>query len=115
MSLPASWHGNWSGLSAVVLGLGKSGFSVVDTLTELGVNVTALAREVEPQTLDLAELIGATVLQGDDPSLLERLSQKPDFASDSPGIEKSCTTCNSTSEQFWMLKPFRLYTWCLST
>ncbi len=36
MTLPVSWHGQWQGLSAVVLGLGKSGFSVVDTLVELG-------------------------------------------------------------------------------
>ena len=54
MTLPASWHGNWSGLSAVVLGLGKSGFSVADTLIELGVKVTVIAKQFDPETLDLA-------------------------------------------------------------
>ncbi len=89
MILPASWHGSWSGLNAVVLGLGKSGFSVVDTLIELGVRVTAIAKEVDPQTLDLAELIGANVIQGDEPGLLATLSQKPDFAIVSPGFKPS--------------------------
>ncbi len=86
MTLPVSWHGNWNGLNAVVLGLGKSGFSVVDTLIELGVSVTAIAKQIEPETLDLAELIGATVLQGDEASLLAQLSQEPDFAVVSPGF-----------------------------
>ena len=31
-----SWHDNWAGLQVAVLGLGKSGFSVADTLCELG-------------------------------------------------------------------------------
>ena len=89
MTLPASWHGNWSGLSAVVLGLGKSGFSVADTLIELGVKVTVIANQFDPETLDLAELIGATVLQGDEPELLDSLSTKPDFAVVSPGFKPS--------------------------
>jgi UDP-N-acetylmuramoylalanine--D-glutamate ligase len=89
MSLPASWHGNWSGLSAVVLGLGKSGFSVADTLIELGVKVTVIAKQAEPETLDLAELIGATVLHGDDPSQLQSLSATPDFDVVSPGFKPS--------------------------
>ena len=38
-----SWHADWTGLNAVVLGLGPIGFSVVDTLAELGARVTVLA------------------------------------------------------------------------
>jgi UDP-N-acetylmuramoylalanine--D-glutamate ligase len=86
MTLPTSWHGNWAGHNAVVLGLGKSGFSVIDTLIELGVGVTAIAKKIEPETLDLAELIGATVLQGDSPELLANLKTSPDFAIVSPGF-----------------------------
>ena len=89
MSLPASWHGNWSGLNALVLGLGKSGFSVADTLIELGVKVTVIAKQADPETLDLAELIGATVLQGDEPALLDSVSTKLDFAVVSPGFRPS--------------------------
>ena len=29
-----SWHDDWAGLHVAVLGLGKSGFSVADTLCE---------------------------------------------------------------------------------
>ena len=31
-----SWHADWRGLRAVVLGLSVTGFSVADTLAELG-------------------------------------------------------------------------------
>lgn len=86
MTLLTSWHGNWAGQNAVVLGLGKSGFSVIDTLIELGVKVTAIAKKIEPETLDLAELIGASVLQGDSPELLNSLDSVPDFAIVSPGF-----------------------------
>lgn len=88
MTLPASWHGDWAGLNAVVLGLGKSGFSVVDTLIELGVKVTVIAKTAAPETLDLAQLIGATVLEGDEPELLEKPGV-PDFAVVSPGFRPS--------------------------
>jgi UDP-N-acetylmuramoylalanine--D-glutamate ligase len=89
MSLPASWHADWSGLSAVVLGLGKSGFSVVDTLVELGVSTTAIAKSAIPEILDLVAVIGAEVLLGDEPELLERVQTKPDFAIVSPGFPPS--------------------------
>ena len=44
MMLPDSWHGPWSGLRAVVVGLGKSGFSVADTLVELGVHTAVVGK-----------------------------------------------------------------------
>jgi UDP-N-acetylmuramoylalanine--D-glutamate ligase len=89
MSLPASWHADWSDLSAVVLGLGKSGFSVVDTLVELGVSTTAIAKSANPEILDLVAVIGAEVLLGDEPELLEQVQTKPDFAIVSPGFPPS--------------------------
>ena len=97
MTLPASWHGDWAGLNAVVLGLGKSGFSVVDTLVELGVKVTVIAKSATPETLDLAQLIGATVLEGDEPELLENLDL-PDFAVVSPGFRPSHPLVNKLSD-----------------
>ena len=89
MTLPVSWHGQWQGLSAVVLGLGKSGFSVVDTLVELGVSTTAIAQDAEPEIKDLAELIGAKVILGEDSTLLKALEPLPDFAVVSPGFRPS--------------------------
>ena len=84
MILPSSWHGNWSGLRAVVLGLGKSGFSVADTLIELGVSVTAVAGKVDDQIRELTEVIGAQILLGESEDLISGLSGI-DFAVVSPG------------------------------
>lgn len=89
MTLPMSWHENWSGLRAVVLGLGKSGFSVADTLIELGVETFVLAKDADPERLDLAKLIGAQILEGDEPELLSQLTTNPDFAVVSPGFKPS--------------------------
>jgi UDP-N-acetylmuramoylalanine--D-glutamate ligase len=89
MMLPTSWHGQWSGLKAVVLGLGKSGFSVVDTLVELSVETVAIAKQVDPQTKDLAEVIGARVILGDDAGQLANVGFEPDFVVVSPGFPPS--------------------------
>jgi len=59
MSLPTSWHGDWSQLRAVVLGLGKSGFSALDTLVELGVEAVAVGGAADERYVDLAEVIGS--------------------------------------------------------
>jgi len=85
MTLPSSWHADWSNLSAVVLGLGKSGFSVVDTLVELKVKTTAIGKEADPKLIELTELIGAEFFQTEDPSALSKLG-KIDFAVVSPGF-----------------------------
>jgi UDP-N-acetylmuramoylalanine--D-glutamate ligase len=37
----ASWHDDWSGLRIAVLGLGAIGFSVADTLVELGSRIAS--------------------------------------------------------------------------
>jgi UDP-N-acetylmuramoylalanine--D-glutamate ligase len=65
MTIPNSWHGDWTGLSFGVLGLGKSGFSVADTLIELGAKVTVFARESTGQYQDLLEVIGANFVGSD--------------------------------------------------
>lgn len=86
MTLPTSWNGDWAGLRALVLGLGKSGFSAVDTLIELGVEVTAIAQSVQPDVLDLTEVIGGKVLIGEEPDLIDQLGFGIDFAVVSPGF-----------------------------
>lgn len=88
MTLPTSWHADWSNLSALVLGLGKSGFSVVDTLTELGVKVVAVGRDADPKLIELTEVIGSKFISGEDESILESLG-KIDFAVVSPGFMPS--------------------------
>lgn len=89
MKLPESWHENWSGLNALVLGLGKSGFSVADTLIELGVRTAAVGEQASQELVDLTELIGCKFYGSTSPSVLDEIGFKPDFAVVSPGFSPS--------------------------
>ncbi|MGO2665483.1 Mur ligase family protein, partial [Mycetocola reblochoni] len=57
-----SWHADWSGLRVGVIGLGVTGFSVADTLTELGAEVLVVAPEGESERARLVPVIGAELL-----------------------------------------------------
>ena len=57
-----SWNDEWSGLVVAVLGLGKTGFSVADTLVELGAFVTVVTATADPERADLLEVIGARLI-----------------------------------------------------
>ncbi|MEY2848844.1 MAG: UDP-N-acetylmuramoyl-L-alanine--D-glutamate ligase [Actinomycetota bacterium] len=61
----SSWYAEWSGLRAVVLGLGLSGFAAADTLVELGAEVLVLADRADPERGDLLAVIGAAFEPGD--------------------------------------------------
>jgi UDP-N-acetylmuramoylalanine--D-glutamate ligase len=89
MTLPDSWHGSWSGLKAVVVGLGKSGFSVADTLVELGVETAVVGRSAKPELSDLVGLIGSKFYASESPEVLSELGFDPDFAVVSPGFSPS--------------------------
>lgn len=58
-----SWHADWSGLRVGVLGLGVTGFSVADTLAELGANVMVVAAGAEELRITMIDVIGATYVQ----------------------------------------------------
>ena len=60
-----SWHADWRGLKVAVLGLGVTGFSVADTLVELGAEVVVLASGSDPQRAELLDLIGARLITRD--------------------------------------------------
>jgi UDP-N-acetylmuramoylalanine--D-glutamate ligase len=85
MKLPESWRADWSNFSALVLGLGKSGFSALDTLVELGVRTTVVAKDADPKLIELTELIGAKFIATEEPVILDSLP-KFDFAVVSPGF-----------------------------
>ena len=59
-----SWHSNWSELRVAIFGLGVSGFSVADTLAELGCRVLVVADKAEAEYLDLLEVLGVEVRIG---------------------------------------------------
>jgi UDP-N-acetylmuramoylalanine--D-glutamate ligase len=85
MTIPASWQADWSNLSALVLGLGKSGFSVVDTLVELKVKTTVVGREADPKLIELVDVIGSRFIADETPGVLTEVGDI-DFAVVSPGF-----------------------------
>jgi UDP-N-acetylmuramoylalanine--D-glutamate ligase len=84
-----SWHSDWSQFKAVVFGLGVSGFSVADTLNELGAQVLVVADKAEVESLDVLDVLGIEYLVGQEESVV--LSRVRDFAPHalitSPGIK----------------------------
>ncbi len=59
-----SWNADWSGLRVAVLGLSVTGFSVADTLTELGAEVLVLSESAEEEYARLLPVIGARLALG---------------------------------------------------
>lgn len=57
-----SWHDDWAGLRTVVLGLGVTGFSVADTLVELGSSVLVIADSASSERRQLLKVIGGRLL-----------------------------------------------------
>ncbi|GAA4684073.1 UDP-N-acetylmuramoyl-L-alanine--D-glutamate ligase [Frondihabitans cladoniiphilus] len=57
-----SWHADWTGLRVAVLGLGVSGFSVADTLAELGAEVLVVAPSGDSDAAGLLPVIGARLV-----------------------------------------------------
>ncbi|HEU4808299.1 MAG TPA: UDP-N-acetylmuramoyl-L-alanine--D-glutamate ligase [Homoserinimonas sp.] len=83
-----SWHADWRGLRVAVLGLGVTGFSVADTLVELGAEVLVLASRSDPQRAELLQVIGARLItrdlsSGDTDDIAEFA---PDLVVTSPGF-----------------------------
>jgi UDP-N-acetylmuramoylalanine--D-glutamate ligase len=59
-----SWHDDWSGLKVAVIGLGVTGFSVADTLAELGCEVKVFAEHAQPEQLDILDVLGVQHVTG---------------------------------------------------
>ncbi|MBO1902008.1 UDP-N-acetylmuramoyl-L-alanine--D-glutamate ligase [Leucobacter weissii] len=82
-----SWHHDWSGLRVAVLGLGVTGFSVADTLVELGCRVRAIFGRSDPERERLLDVIGAerSRLEHDAEQLADLRAFAPDLVVVSPG------------------------------
>ncbi|WP_159499645.1 UDP-N-acetylmuramoyl-L-alanine--D-glutamate ligase [Microbacterium sp. 18062] len=59
-----SWNADWSGLRVVVLGLSVTGFSVVDTLAELGADVLVVSEQADEEYARLLPVVGARLWTG---------------------------------------------------
>lgn len=82
-----SWSSNWSGIKVAVLGLGKTGFSVADTLNELGSELLVVAEAAEAEVLDILEVLGVKSVIDANPMVLQNAIDEfqPDLLVVSPG------------------------------
>ncbi|WP_345750613.1 UDP-N-acetylmuramoyl-L-alanine--D-glutamate ligase [Microbacterium rhizophilus] len=82
-----SWRADWKGLRVAVLGLASTGFSVADTLAELGADVLVVTETAAEEYARLVPVIGARLWEG---SLADVPRELVDFAPEvvvaSPGF-----------------------------
>lgn len=82
-----SWNADWKGLRVAVLGLSMTGFSVADTLTELGADVLVVTEVAEGEYARLLPVIGARLWEGTLDAAPDALVEhRPDVVIASPGF-----------------------------
>ncbi|WP_458041917.1 MULTISPECIES: UDP-N-acetylmuramoyl-L-alanine--D-glutamate ligase [Bacteria] len=82
-----SWNADWKGLRVVVLGLAQTGFSVADTLTELGAEVLVATETAAEEYASLLPVIGADLHVGPLDAVPDRITEfAPDVIVASPGF-----------------------------
>lgn len=101
-----SWHSDWKNLRVVVFGLGVSGFSVADTLAELGAKVLVVAEKAGAEYIDLLSVIGVESIIGESAKDFARELEifGPELVVTSPGFRPSCpeiTWANGKNLKVW--------------
>lgn len=87
LSTLISWHADWKGLRVAVLGLSVTGFSVADTLAELGADVLVVTEHADEEYARLLPVIGARLWTGPLDSVPAELVEfSPDVIVASPGF-----------------------------
>lgn len=82
-----SWHADWKGLRVAVLGLSVTGFSVADTLAELGADVLVVSEKADEEYARLVPVIGVRMWTGPlDAVPKELVDFAPDVVVASPGF-----------------------------
>ena len=82
-----SWNADWKGLRAAVLGLSVTGFSVADTLAELGADVLVVTEKADGDYERLLPVIGARLWTGPLDTVPAELAEfAPDVIIASPGF-----------------------------
>lgn len=82
-----SWHADWKGLRVAVLGLSVTGFSVADTLAELGADVLVVTESATEEYTRLLPVIGARLWTGSLDTVPDELADfAPDVVVASPGF-----------------------------
>ena len=96
----SSWHSDWSQLSVVVVGLAKTGFSVADTLHELGAKVLVVADSASAEILDIVEVLGIPSVIGKLPEQQKAIEDfNPDLMVVSPGVAPSNALVQNANEK----------------
>jgi UDP-N-acetylmuramoylalanine--D-glutamate ligase len=82
-----SWNSDWASLRVLVLGLGVTGFSVADTLVELGAVVLVAASSARDEQKQLLDVIGGSYLEHDLKSVPDEVAGfDPELVIVSPGF-----------------------------
>jgi UDP-N-acetylmuramoylalanine--D-glutamate ligase len=83
-----SWSSNWSSIKVAVLGLGKSGFSVADTLNELGSKLLVVSEAADEEILDILDVLGVESVIDQNAQVLQNALDAfaPDLLIVSPGV-----------------------------
>ncbi|WP_419956873.1 UDP-N-acetylmuramoyl-L-alanine--D-glutamate ligase [Microbacterium candidum] len=82
-----SWNADWTGLRVAVLGLSVTGFSVADTLAELGADVLVVTESADEEYARLLPVIGARLHTGPMDAVPDELvAFAPEVVIASPGF-----------------------------
>jgi UDP-N-acetylmuramoylalanine--D-glutamate ligase len=83
-----SWNADWNGLKVLVVGLGVSGFSIADTLWELGSEPLVVTEEASVEHRAILDALGVRCVISPDPSDTVAIADEfhPDLVMVSPGI-----------------------------
>ncbi len=82
-----SWYADWKGLRVAVLGLSVTGFSVADTLAELGAEVLVVSEKADEEYARLVPVIGARLWTGPLDTVPQELADfAPEVVVASPGF-----------------------------
>lgn len=89
LELLNSWHSDWRDLRVVVLGLGVTGFSVADTLAELGCKVLVVAEKADEELVDILDVIDVSHITGEAAQALPSAVREfePELIVTSPGVK----------------------------
>ncbi|MEX0151881.1 UDP-N-acetylmuramoyl-L-alanine--D-glutamate ligase [Microbacterium sp. LMI1-1-1.1] len=94
-----SWYAEWRGLRVAVLGLSVTGFSVADTLAELGAEVLVVTEKAAEEYARLLPVIGAGLHVGPlDAPPAELVDFAPEVVIASPGFPPSHPVIRWTQE-----------------
>ena len=101
LSRLTSWRADWRGLRVAVFGVGVTGFSVADTLVELGADVLVVAAKASDEHRQLLDVIGAHLeLHPDEATVPAALPEfAPDLVVVSPGYHPDHVLLRWAAEQ----------------